>query len=88
MRHNILIIINTLISNFEKKIILINEEFVWNAIFRLIYSKKANLIYHKNIKKNINILYNNKISEPKQSKLNTTSANKIKPSTKYILILT
>lgn len=67
--------------NIQKKIILINKDFVWNPIFRLIYLRKANLICHKDVKKNINILFINVITKIKQSKSNTKSAQKVKSIT-------
>lgn len=88
MRHNVQILIDIIILRFQKKISSIDRKFVQNAIFKLIYLKKANLVYYKGIKKNINILHKNATAKFKQSKSETESAEEVRPVIKFIPIST
>lgn len=75
-----------IILRFQKKIILIDEYFIQNIVTRLIYLGNINFVYHKSVKKNINISNMNIIANPKQLRLDIKSTKKFKPIIKFILI--
>lgn len=76
MRHNIQIMVDIIISRFEKKISLTDKKFVQNAVFKLIHLEKTNLVYYKSTKKNIS--YKNVTAKLNQSKLEAESAEEIR----------
>lgn len=80
--------VDTIILRFQKKIFSINKKFVWNVVFKFIYLKKANFVYYRSTKKNINISYKNAIAKFKQFKSKVEFAEKIKLVAKSILIST
>lgn len=53
INQNIQTIVDTLKLKFQNKIMSKKKNFIWLAIYRLIYLEKANLIWYKTIKKNI-----------------------------------
>lgn len=78
--------INTIILRFQKKISLIDEKFVQNAVLKFIYPEKANLVRHRDIKKNINVSHKTVIAKLKQSKSEAESAKEVKSIAKFISI--
>ena len=74
MRRNIQNIVDITISKFKKKITSTDEKLVQNAVFRLIYLEKANLVHYKGAKRNIDVLYMDTTTNVKLSKLDTKFA--------------
>lgn len=51
--------VDTIISRFKKKITSIDKKFFQNIVFQLIHLEKANLVYHRGAKRNIDITHMN-----------------------------